>query len=133
MRVEMAKLWQRRAVILVMLCLAILAPACRKRGTALLEQGQVAWDNSNFEVAAARYEDYLKEDIRSAQAETARFKLANLYLYNLKKYDLATQHYIHLLEAFRNPARTCWRVSGWQKVIEAQKIIGRQFRSWKIY
>lgn len=100
MRVEMAKLWQRRAVILVMLGLAILAPACRKRGAALLEQGQVAWDNSNFEVAAARYEDYLKEDIRSAQAETARFKLANLYLYNLKKYDLATQHYIHLLEDF---------------------------------
>jgi tetratricopeptide (TPR) repeat protein len=99
MRVLAARLLQMR-VTWVVLLLCITLPACRKRGAALLEQAQTAWDNSNFEIAAARYEDYLKEDIRSAKAETARFKLANLYLYNLKKYDLATQHYIHLLEDF---------------------------------
>ena len=74
--------------------------ACRKRGAALLEQGQAAWDNNEYETAAARYEEYLKEDAGAAQAETARFKLGNLYLYNLKKYNLAIQHYIHLIEDF---------------------------------
>jgi tetratricopeptide (TPR) repeat protein len=100
MRFNAGKLWLARVFIFCLACFVLFVPACRKRGTALLDQAQVAWDNGNFDVAAARYEDYLKEDIRSAQAETARFKLANLYLYNLKKYDLATQHYIHLLEDF---------------------------------
>ena len=100
MRVVVAKLFRMRVLWVLMISLALLTPACRKRGTALLEQAQAAWDNNSFDVAAARYEDYLREDNRSAQAETARFKLANLYLYNLKKYDLAIQHYIHLLEDF---------------------------------
>ena len=105
MRVLAARLLQMRVTwVVLLLCLILPAPACRKRGAALLEQAQTAWDNSNFEIAAARYEDYLKEDIRSATAETARFKLASLYLYNLKKYDLATQHYIHLLEDFPKSA-----------------------------
>lgn len=101
MRVVAVKSLRVRVLwVVFMVCLALFTPACRKRGTALLEQAQTAWDNNSFEIAAARYEDYLKEDIRSAQAETARFKLANLYLFNLKKYDLAIQHYIHLLEDF---------------------------------
>ena len=105
MRVLAARLLQMRVTwVVLLLCLILPAPACRKRGAALLEQAQTAWDNSNFEIAAARYEDYLKEDIRSATAETARLKLASLYLYNLKKYDLATQHYIHLLEDFPKSA-----------------------------
>jgi tetratricopeptide (TPR) repeat protein len=101
MKAKAAKLSRLRLLgIAALICLIVSLAACRKGGTALLEQGQIAWDNSDFEGAAKRYEDYLKEDNRSAQAEMARFKLANLYLYNLKKYDLAIQHYIHLLEDF---------------------------------
>ncbi len=90
-----------RLILFVLLSLLLIFPcACRKRGAALLEQAQLAWDNNDYATAAARYEDFLRDTPRDAQAATARFKVANVYLYNLKKYELAIQHYIHLIEDF---------------------------------
>lgn len=85
--------------LLICLCL-FLTFACRKRGTALLEQAQLAWDNGDYMTAAARYEDFFKDSPPAELAAAARFKLANIYLYNLKQYEMAIQHYIHLIEDF---------------------------------
>jgi tetratricopeptide (TPR) repeat protein len=94
-----------RATCLLLVALVLLPlTGCRKKGTALLEQGQLAWDNNDYETASVRFEEYLKEDASSSQAEKARLQLANLYLYNLRKYDLAKQHYIHLIEDFPKSA-----------------------------
>jgi tetratricopeptide (TPR) repeat protein len=90
-----------RLGLFVLLSLLLVFPyACRKRGAALLEQAQLAWDNSDYATAASRYEDFLRDTPRDAQAAAARFKVANIYLYNLKQYELAIQHYIHLIEDF---------------------------------
>ena len=90
-----------KCCIAVCACLLLLFPAaCRKRGAALLEQAQLAWDGNDYATAAARYEDFLRDNQRAPQAAQARFKLANIYLHNLKQYELAIQHYIHLIEDF---------------------------------
>jgi tetratricopeptide (TPR) repeat protein len=80
--------------------LLVLLNACQKRGGALLEQAQLAWDNNDYATAATHYEEFLRATPRDAHAATARFKVANIYLYNLKQYELAIQHYIHLIEDF---------------------------------
>ncbi|MBI1764921.1 MAG: tetratricopeptide repeat protein [Acidobacteria bacterium] len=90
-----------RDSLLALACLCLLfSLACRKRGTALLEQAQQAWDGNDYATAAARYEDFLRDNPRDPQAAQARFKAANIYLYNLKRQELAIQHYIHLIEDF---------------------------------
>lgn len=94
--------WLKRSLPVFACLLLLVAAGCRKRGAALLEQAQLAWDNNDYATAAARYEDFLRDNPRDPQAAQARFKAANLYLYNLqpKQYELAIQHYIHLIEDF---------------------------------
>jgi tetratricopeptide (TPR) repeat protein len=100
--VSRVKLRERvRLGLLLFICFALFVSfACRKRGAALLEQAQLAWDAGDYATAAARYEDFLKDSPRDEQAANARFKVANIYLYNLNQYELAIQHYIHLVEDF---------------------------------
>jgi tetratricopeptide (TPR) repeat protein len=72
---------------------------CRARG-ALLEQAQAAWDSGDYAGAAERYEEFLKENPRHEQAAAARFQVANIYYLNLRQYERAIPHYIHLIEDF---------------------------------
>ena len=88
-------------IFLISFCLVFL-PACRKRGTALLDRAQTAWDAADYGTAAARYEDFLRDSPRDEQAASARFKAANIYLFNLHEYESAIQQYIHLIEDFPN-------------------------------
>lgn len=94
----------RRQLICLACLFLLLAVGCRKRGAALLEQAQQAWDSNDYATAAARYEDFLRDTPRDPQAAQARFKVANIYLYNLKQHELAVQHYIHLIEDFPKAA-----------------------------
>lgn len=94
------KYWLRRGLSLFICVLLCFTGSCRKRGTALLEQAQQAWDNNDYTSAAARYEDFLRDNPRDPQAAQARFKVGNIYLHNLKQQELAIQHYIHLIEDF---------------------------------
>jgi len=79
-------------------CLLLLS-SCRTKG-ALLDQAQAAWDSGDYPAAAARYEEFLKDNPRSEQAADARFQAGNVYFLNLRQYERATQHYIHLIEDF---------------------------------
>lgn len=104
-RIDCIETYWFRCWLFLFTCVLLLFPlGCRKRGTALLEQAQLAWDNNDYATAAARYEDFLRENPRDPQAAQARFKAGNIYLYNLKQQELAIQHYIHLIEDFpRSP------------------------------
>ena len=66
----------------------------------LARTGAASWDNNDYTSAAARYEDFLRDNPRDPQAAQARFKVGNIYLHNLKQQELAIQHYIHLIEDF---------------------------------
>lgn len=79
-------------------CLLIFLPACKSR--ALLDQAQQAWDSGDYEGATARYEEFLKNNPQHERAADIHFTVANIYFLNLKQYDRAAAHYIHLIEDF---------------------------------
>jgi TolA-binding protein len=66
----------------------------------LLDQAQAAWDGGDFEGAAAHYEEFLKDNPQHERAAEVHFNAGNVYLLNLKQYDRAAAHYIHLIEDF---------------------------------
>ncbi|MEP7271716.1 MAG: tetratricopeptide repeat protein [Acidobacteriota bacterium] len=74
-------------------------PSCGRRAE-LLDSAQTAWDVNDFSLAADRYEEFLKSNPHHEQTAMARFRVANVYYYNLKSYEKAIQHYIHLIEDF---------------------------------
>lgn len=90
----------QRLLNLVLGLILVLFLACRTKGTALLEQAQTSWDTGDYASAAARYEDYLRDNSHDEQSAGARFKVANIYLFNLHEYEMAIQQYIHLIEDF---------------------------------
>jgi len=67
---------------------------------ALLEQAQAAWDGGDYAIAAERYERFLKDNPKSEQAAYARFRVAMICYRDLKQYDRAIEHYIHLIEDY---------------------------------
>ena len=79
-------------------CLLISASACSRR--ALLDQAQAAWDNGDYAAAAQDYEEFLKSNPQSDKAAFVRFRVATIYHRDLRQYDRAVQHYIHLIEDF---------------------------------
>ncbi|HKX28176.1 MAG TPA: tetratricopeptide repeat protein [Blastocatellia bacterium] len=88
----------RYCLLAVALCLLVSSPACSKR--ALLDQAQAAWDSGDYGTAAKLYEDFLKDNPQSDKAATVRFRVAMICHRDLKQYDRAVQHYIHLIEDF---------------------------------
>jgi tetratricopeptide (TPR) repeat protein len=72
--------------------------SCSRR--ALLDRAQAAWDAGDYAAAAERYEQFLEDNPQSAQAAFARFRAATICHRDLKQFDRAIQHYIHLIEDF---------------------------------
>lgn len=93
--------WQpwRRFFLALLFSLVGILSACGRRGE-LLDRAQAAWDAKDYTGAAARYEEFLKDNPVHDQSAQVRFKVANVYHYNLKDHERAIQHYIHLVEDF---------------------------------
>ncbi len=64
-----------------------------------------AWDSGDYEGAAEDYERYIQQNPTGGQSEEARFQLAGIYQFNLKRYDQALAHYTALLEGNPSYAR----------------------------
>ena len=94
-------LLSRAAFMLSLILSVTFAFACARRGE-LPEQAQVAWDRGDYQTAALKYEEFLKVNPHHDQVPTVRFKVANIYYYNLRQYDRAIQQYIHLIEDYPN-------------------------------
>ncbi|MBK7597413.1 MAG: tetratricopeptide repeat protein [Acidobacteria bacterium] len=91
----------RRHRILILtfaVSITILLASC-SRG-ALIEKAQAEWDAGNYDSAAELYEQYLKEHPQGDKAQFARFRAATVCHRNLKQFDRAIQHYIHLIEDY---------------------------------
>ena len=79
-------------------CLLILSSSCSRR--AMLDRAQAAWDSRDYAGAAEHYEEFLRENPQGEKAAFARFQVATICHRDLKQYDRAIQHYIHLIEDF---------------------------------
>ena len=84
-------------IIVICLTLAAFAVGCRRDARQSLERAVEAWDSRDYKLAAEEYEHYLSLDPRSDNAAEARFQLANIYYFNLHRYDQARAHYATFL------------------------------------
>src|SRR3954470_16404703 len=79
------------------LCLLILAlalaVACKRGAANTLERAAAAWDAGDYAQAAEAYEGYLYQYPTGEASLGARFKLANIYYFNLHRYDQARTQY----------------------------------------
>jgi len=77
--------------------LSLLAAGCKRDANQSLARAVEAWDSGDYTVAAEEYEHYLLLDPTSEKAVEARFQLANIYYFNLHRYDQARAHYTAFL------------------------------------
>jgi tetratricopeptide (TPR) repeat protein len=81
--------WWLAAVLLPVL----LAAACRLSSETALQRASEAWDNGDYEQSAELYEEHLLHNPDGESSQRARFKLANIYFANLRRYDRSASHY----------------------------------------
>jgi tetratricopeptide (TPR) repeat protein len=84
-------------IIVISLTIAAFAVGCRRDARQSLERAVEAWDSRDYKLAAEEYEHYLSLDPTSENAAEARFQLANIYYFNLHRYDQARAHYATFL------------------------------------
>jgi tetratricopeptide (TPR) repeat protein len=111
----------RTGFCLFLLLISISLSACSRR--ALLDQAQAAWDSGSYGKAAELYEEFLRENPESDQAEFARFRVATICQRDLKQYDRAIQHYIHFIEEF--PKSSDYTASRMQ-LASCYALVGKQ-------
>lgn len=85
--------------LLIVLCFWLLITAGCSR-MAMLDRAQAAWDSGDYEKSAQYYEEFLRENPQDKKAAFARFQAATICQRDLKQYDRAIQHFIHLIEDF---------------------------------
>ena len=82
-----------RFLLLLALGLSLLAAGCKRDANQSLARAVEAWDSGDYKLAAEEYEHYLLLDPTSEKSVEARFQLANIYYFNLHRYDQARAHY----------------------------------------
>lgn len=85
-----------RITFLLAVMTITLASCAAHRG--ILDQAQGAWDQGDYSQAASLYEEFIKNNKGNDTVSPVRFKLANIYFYNLKQYERAIQHYVAIVE-----------------------------------
>ncbi|MGA9769205.1 MAG: tetratricopeptide repeat protein [Blastocatellia bacterium] len=71
--------------------------SCSRSTETTLQQASDAWDSGDYKLAAEEYEQFIERNPSGEQSLDARFKLANIYYFNLRRYDQARTHYAALL------------------------------------
>lgn len=83
-------------LLIVAISLAV-SVGCKRDSNGSLERAVEAWDSADYKLAAEEYEHYLSLDPTSEKAADARFQVANIYYFNLQRYDQARAHYATFL------------------------------------
>lgn len=82
---------------LIIALLFAFAVSCKRGTENTLQQASDAWDSGDYKLAAEEYEQFIERNPSGEQSLDARFKLANIYYFNLHRYEQARAHYAALL------------------------------------
>ncbi|HXU09506.1 MAG TPA: tetratricopeptide repeat protein [Blastocatellia bacterium] len=82
--------------------LTVLAGGCHRDAERPLIRAVEAWDSGDYQRAAEEYERYLYQRPDGEKASEARFQLANIYYFKLRRFDQARSLYATFLE--QNPS-----------------------------
>jgi tetratricopeptide (TPR) repeat protein len=85
-------------LLAIVLCGLLVSSGCRKDEEQSLKRGAEAWDSGDYQTAAKEYEQYLERNPTGQQSLEARFQLANIYYFNLQRYEQARTHYKEFLD-----------------------------------
>jgi tetratricopeptide (TPR) repeat protein len=116
--------------ILVLGCLFCLLAACKRSAERTLEHAADEWDSGDYSAAAEEYEHYLERNPSGEQSLEARFKLANIYYFNLRRYEQARAHYSELLSQDSSSANA---YLARERLAEALGELGRSYEAIAAY
>ena len=88
------------SLVFVIFLVAGAAAGCHRNIERSLTRAVEAWDSGDYNLAAEEYERYLNQHPSSEKAPEARFQLANIYYFKLRRYDQARDHYNAFLEQY---------------------------------
>ncbi|MEW6126651.1 MAG: tetratricopeptide repeat protein [Acidobacteriota bacterium] len=71
--------------------------SCKRGIEESLKRANKAWDAEDYETAVEEYERYLAAYPTGEPAQDARFQLANIYYFHLKRYEQARAHYVEFI------------------------------------
>src|ERR1044071_8570646 len=91
-----AKLKPFRLLLILALALTFVV-ACSRGKEQTVDRAASAWDSGNYKLAAEEYENFLRQNTAGPQSLDARFKLANIYYFNLRRFEQARAHYAEFL------------------------------------
>ena len=86
------------SLFVCLILLAVVVVGCSRDVEQSLERAVEAWDSGDYQLAAEEYERYLEKDPDNEKAAEARFQLANIYYFKLRRYDQARANYSTFLE-----------------------------------
>jgi tetratricopeptide (TPR) repeat protein len=84
-------------LITLILTSAIILAACKRPVEESLKRANKAWNSEDYDMAAQEYEHYLQAYPTGEQSLDARFQLANIYYFHLKRYEQARSQYIEFI------------------------------------
>lgn len=99
---------------------------CSRSGKESLSRAAEAWDSEDYESAAEEYERYLQVEATGEESVGARFKLANIYYLNLRRYDQARAHYQEMLA--QDPSHSDSSVAR-ERLAESLAELGRSYEA----
>jgi tetratricopeptide (TPR) repeat protein len=97
---------------------------CQKRKEGSISQAISAWDSGDYATAADEYERFLQVYPTGEQSLEARFQLANVYYFNLNRYEQARLHYKEFLN--QSPSHTNARKAR-ERLAEVLSELGRSY------
>ena len=98
--------------------------ACQKKKEGSISKAMDAWDSGDYTTAAEEYEEFLQVYPTGEQSVEARFQLANVYYFNLNKYEQARLHYKEFLN--QSPSHTNAQKAR-ERLAEVLSELGRSY------
>lgn len=106
------------------------AVSCKRSTENTPQRAAEAWDSGDYKLAADEYEQYIERNPAGEQSLDARFKLANIYYFNLRRYEQARAHYAALLyQDSSNPNAQVAR----ERLAEVLGELGRSYEAISEY
>lgn len=116
----------RFLLLLLSFISAIANSGCHRDIERSLARAVEAWDSGDYNLATEEYERYLSQRPNSEKAPEARFQLANIYYFKLRRYDQARDHYNAFLE--QNPTHSNAQLAR-ERLAEVLGEMGRSYEA----
>lgn len=83
--------------LVLIFSVAMMLTSCKRDVEESLKHANKAWNSEDYETAAKEYERYLQAYPTGDRSLDARFQLANIYYFHLKRYEQARAEYTELI------------------------------------